>query len=141
MEVQEGVPVCADFNCRVDDSVLCDKQSRISDRRAHGGVRGLPVINLPLWVDRIRFRDPQRMEGKTVRYDLGHYSGCVCDFVCGQERNLGKPEGIPGNAGPDSARANLRLGRFYHDRKELAGAILHYCKALDIFLQFPLCLE
>ena|GEM_PF-5030637 len=81
--------------------------------------------------------DPQRMEGKSVRYNLGHYSGCVCDFVCGQERNLGKPEGIPGNAAPDSARANRRLGLFYHDRKELTDAILHYRKALDILPNFP----
>ena len=107
MEVQKGVPVCPDVNCRVHDSVLFDKQSRISDRRAHGGALCLHAINLPLWVDRIRCMDPQRMEGKIVRYNLGHYSGCVCDFVCGQERNLGKPEGIPGNAAPDSARAKM----------------------------------
>ena len=137
MEVQEGAPVCPDVNCRVRDSVLCDKQSRISGRRTHGGALGLHAINLPLWVDRIRCMDPQRMEGKTVRYDIGHYSGCVCDFVCGQERNLGKPEGAPGNAGLDSSRANRRLGRFYHDRKELAGAIMHYRKALDILPNFP----
>lgn len=38
---------------------------------------------------------------------------------------------------PNSARAHHRMGRFRHDNGDLAGAILHYRRALEILPNFP----